>query len=106
MNDIITMVLVFVAGGVLGIIFFGGLWITVKKSVSAKSPALLILSSLFVRISITMIGFYMIGNNNWQRLLMCLFGFVAARFLVLFVTKIIDAKQVNLNKEELHGTQS
>ncbi|QOW11814.1 ATP synthase subunit I [Kaistella flava (ex Peng et al. 2021)] len=106
MNEVITMILVFLTGALLGIIFFGGLWFTVKKSVNAKLPALLIMSSLFLRMSITVIGFYLIGNNNWQRLLLCLLGFIAARSLVLYVTKIIDEKQLTLNKEEIHETQS
>lgn len=106
MNEVITMILVFLTGALLGIIFFGGLWFTVKKSVNAKLPALLIMSSLFLRMSITVIGFYLIGNNNWQRLLLCLLGFIAARFVVLYVTQIIDSKQLTLNKEEIHETQS
>ncbi|KIA86045.1 ATP synthase subunit I [Kaistella jeonii] len=106
MNDILTMILVFLEGIILGVIFFGGLWFTVKKSINAKLPALLISSSLFVRIAITMLGFYFVGVGNWQRLLLCLLGFITARFLVLFITKKIDAKNVNLDKIKINGTQS
>ncbi len=106
MNDIVTMILVFMAGAILGILFFGGLWFTVKKSINSKRPALVIMSSFFLRISITMIGFYFIGADNWQRLVGSLFGFIAARFAVLYFTKTLDAKQMNVTKEESHGTQS
>ncbi len=104
MNEVVTMILVFLAGAVLGVLFFGGLWFTVKKSVNAKRPALLILTSFFLRIGITMMGFYVIGADNWQRILLCLLGFIVARFTVLYFTKTIDAKQLNLTKEEIHGT--
>ena len=104
MNEIVTITMVFLGGAVLGILFFGGLWFTVKKSVIAKRPALLILISFFVRIAITVIGFYVLGGDNWQNILLCLFGFIAARFAVLYVTKTMDTKQLTLTKEEIHGT--
>jgi F1F0 ATPase subunit 2 len=106
MNDLLTMILVFLAGIILGFIFFGGLWFTVKKSINAKLPALMVSSSFFLRIAITMLGFYLVGVGNWQRLLVCLLGFITARFLVLIITKKIDLKEINLNKEKFHGTQS
>jgi hypothetical protein len=40
MNETLLMILAFIAGIALGIIFFGGLWFTVKKIVAAKMPAL------------------------------------------------------------------
>lgn len=106
MNDIVTMILVFVAGAILGILFFGGLWFTVKISVKSKNPAIVILSSFILRIGSILIGFYFVGGADWQRLVGCLLGFITARFAVLYLTKGLDAKQMNLNKEKLHGTQS
>ena len=106
MNDILIMILVFLAGVALGIIFFGGLWFTVKKSINAKLPALMLSGSLFFRIAVTMLGFYLVGVGNWQRLLICLLGFITARFLVLFITKKIDLKEININKENSHGIKS
>lgn len=106
MNEILTMILVFVAGAALGVLFFGGLWLTVKKSIHAKIPALWILSSFLLRISITMIGFYLIGGDNWQHLLTALLGFIVARYAVLYFTKKIDARALNFTKKEINGTQS
>lgn len=100
MNDNLLMVLAFIAGIALGIIFFGGLWFTVKKVVSAKIPALWVLGSFMVRIAIVLLGFYLISAGNWQRLVSCLIGFTAARFIVIYVTKTIDAKQLIVKKEE------
>lgn len=103
MNENLLMILAFVAGIALGIIFFGGLWFTVKKAVAAKIPALWVLGSFIVRVGIVLVGFYFISSGNWQRLLSCLIGFIAARFLVIHFTKSIDAKQLQLKKETLHG---
>ena len=103
MNETILMILAFAAGIVLGIIFFGVLWFTVKKSMTSKTPALWVLGSFFFRISITLLGFYFVGGGNWQRLLICLGGFIIARFLVIHFTKSIDKKQMHIKKEAVHG---
>ena len=39
------MVLIFIAGLALGTVFFGGLWLTVRKAVVSKKPAMLIFGS-------------------------------------------------------------
>ena len=92
------MVLAFIAGSMLGVLFFGGLWFTVKKAVSAKVPALWIFGSFLLRIGITLVGFYFISSGNWKRLLVCVAGFIVARFLVIHFTKSIDEKQIQLRK--------
>ena len=99
MNETAYMILAFIGGLLLGTLFFGGLWFTVKKAVTAKVPALWIFSSFFLRISITLVGFYFIGAGNWQRLIVSVIGFVVARFIVIRFTKTIDEKQTSLKKE-------
>jgi F1F0 ATPase subunit 2 len=89
------MILAFIAGLVLGTLFFGGLWLTVKKAVESKNTTLWFLGSSFLRVSIVLVGFYYIGQGNWQRLLICVFGFIAARFLVIRVTRSIEDKQID-----------
>ncbi|MGK2860363.1 MAG: N-ATPase subunit AtpR [Chitinophagaceae bacterium] len=102
MNEVLYRVLVFITGLVLGILFFGGLWFTVKKSVTARMPALWIFSSFFLRIGITLIGFYFIAAGSWQRLLICLVGFIAARFIVIRFTRLYEIKQAGIKKEDNH----
>lgn len=82
MNETPTSALAFAAGLLLGAFFFGGLWWTVRKGVSAKRPALMFLGSLLLRTAATVAGFYVVGGGHWQRLLACLLGFVIARFIV------------------------
>lgn len=103
MNETMSMIVAFVAGIALGIVFFGGLWFTVKKAVHAKNPAIWIVISFILRISIILLGFYVIGFDHWQHLLLCLLGFIVARFMVIHFTKSFDAKQPQLKKEEIHG---
>lgn len=99
MNEAIYMILAIVAGLALGILFFGGLWFTVKKAVTAKTPALWILGSFFLRMGITLTGFYYISSGSWKRLLVCVAGFIAARFLVIHHTRATVEKKVVLRKE-------
>jgi len=82
MNETLTLLLAWVAGGVLGTIFFGGLWWTVRNGVSSKQPALWFLGSLLLRMSIALAGFYFVSLGHWERLLACLLGFFTARFIV------------------------
>ena len=99
MNEILYTMLAFIAGLGLGIIFFGGLWLTVRKTVASAKPALWIFGSFLFRIGITQIGFYYIYSGNWQRLIICLLCFVTARFIVMHFTKSIEEKQAQFKKE-------
>ena len=104
MNEIVYMILAFIGGLLLGTIFFGGLWFTVRKLVISKIPALWFLGSFILRVSITLIGFYYISSGSWQRLLICVAGFITARYTVIHFTKSTEEKQVLLNKKVGHET--
>ena len=101
MNDSLNMVLIFVAGLALGTVFFGGLWLTVRKAVVSKKPAMLIFGSFVFRMVFVLIGFYLTGAGNWQRLLAVLTGFIMARLLVICFTK---ATPRIAEKEAVHET--
>lgn len=82
MNEPVTLALALVAGLLLGAIFFGGLWWTVRKGVLSKHPATWFLGSLLLRTGIIFTGFYFVAGGHWERLVACLLGFVIARFIV------------------------
>jgi F1F0 ATPase subunit 2 len=90
MNETLTLILAWGAGLVLGAIFFGGLWWTVRKGVSSERPALWFLGSLLLRTSITLSGFYFVSRGDWQRLLVCLLGFVMARLVATRLTRVTE----------------
>lgn len=83
MNEPMTWILALIAGGLLGLFFFGGLWWTIQRGLKAKTPALWFLGSALVRTGITIAGFYWVSGGQWERLLACLLGFLAARFAIL-----------------------
>jgi F1F0 ATPase subunit 2 len=87
MNETLSLVLAWMAGVVLGVIFFGGLWWTVRKGVSSAQPALWFSCSLLIRISIAVTGFYFVAGHHGDRLLLCLAGFIVARLGVTWLTR-------------------
>jgi F1F0 ATPase subunit 2 len=87
MNETLHLLMALVTGLLLGALFFGGLWWTVQKGVSSKRPALWFFGSLLVRTSIALAGFYFIARGHWQRLIVCLIGFVVARLIVTRLTQ-------------------
>lgn len=86
MNETIIMTAVLVAGILLGAFFFGGLWWTVRRGVTAKNPALWFTGSSVLRTCVVLAGFYFVAHGDWKRLLFCLLGFVIARFIVVRLT--------------------
>ena len=82
MIEILPFIAAFITGILLGGIFFGGLWWTIQKGLSATNPALWFISSLILRVAITVSGFYFIAAGNWQKLVVCLVGFIITRFLI------------------------
>ena len=102
MNETVSLALAVAMGGLLGAIFFGGLWWTVRKSVSSKQPAFLFLGSLLLRTSIVLVGFYFIARGHWERLLVCLLGFVMARLIVTWLTRATN-KPTSPAKEASHA---
>jgi len=82
MDEWLILSLALMAGGLLGAIFFGGLWWTIQKGVSSKKPAIWFFGSLLLRMSIALAGFYFVSGGHWERLLVCLLGFVMGAALL------------------------
>jgi len=102
MNEILSMVLALMGGGVLGALFFYGLWVTVKRSVATKIPALWFLGSTVLRTVIILAGFYFVSKGNLQRLLVCLLGFVLARYIVKRLVFQQKNDQLQVGKGGIH----
>ena len=103
MNETITLVLAWVTGLLLGAIFFGGLWWTVRKGLSSQRSAFWFLGSLVLRTSISLAGFYFVAGGHWERVLVCLLGFVMARLVVTRLTRAVEVPGC-LAREESHAS--
>ncbi len=104
MNEILMLVLIFVGGLIMGIIFFGGLWLTVLNSTNSRAPGLWFAGSFIVRTAIALTGFYYLGGGQWQHFLSCLLGFVAARIITIKLTRLPRADKIMNGKEGHHET--
>lgn len=82
-----------ISGLALGFLFFGGLWFTVRKTLGSKYVAFWLLGSSILRMTIVLIGFYFVSQGGLPQLLCSVAGFIAARFLVMWLTKRIEQKE-------------
>jgi len=103
MSDSIALTLAWMAGTALGVMFFGGLWWTVRKACSSECPALWFFGSLLLRMSITLAGFYFVSGGDWKRLLLCLLGFTVARLVVTWLTRTPAENPTHSAKEASHA---
>src|SRR5687768_7623732 len=114
MNEIssqaFALLLALAAGMLLGAVFFGGLWWTVRIGMTARQPALWFICSMTLRTGIVTMGFYFLlslSGNSWKILLGSLFGFILAR---LFATRLLPAplpkgapaREPSVGKNNLH----
>ncbi|TFG82890.1 MAG: ATP synthase subunit I [Chromatiales bacterium] len=103
MNEPLSLVYAFAAGVLLGAMFYAGLWWTVRRGVSSRRAALWFLGSLLLRMGLALAGFYFVAGGHWQRLLLCLLGFVLARLAVMWLTRAQGAKQAPQSLEGSHA---
>ena len=86
--QIMSLLWVLVAGILLSTVFFGGLWWTVRLGIRSKRPGLLFLGSMLLRVSIVLSGIYWVVGDSWQRLLVCMLGFILTRMIIIRLTRL------------------
>lgn len=87
MNEPLSLASALGAGVLLGVLFFGGLWWTVREGLPSKRVAMWFLVSLLLRMGVTLAGFYVVSGGHWDRLLLCLLGFIMARRVIRWLTR-------------------
>ena len=88
MSETASFILASLAGIALGIVFFGGLWWTVRKGLPSQQAGLWFSGSLLLRTGITFAGFYFVSHGEWPKLLACLLGFLLARVSITRFTQL------------------
>tara|TARA_R110002074_G_scaffold60236_3_gene146095 strand:- start:13584 stop:13898 length:315 start_codon:yes stop_codon:yes gene_type:complete len=104
MSDLLSIAISLLGGALLGSFFFGGLWWTVRKGAVSPQPVFWFFGSLVLRMSVTMVGFYFIGGVHWERWLLCLLGFVIARYAVMRFTRVRETRFQSHESEANHAS--
>lgn len=88
-------ILAFFIGIILGILYFGGLYLTVQKIYKSKNPSFLMVISLVIRMGGLVAAFFYISKNGYKNILFTLLGIIVARFIMIYVAR---KQKINLNK--------
>jgi F1F0 ATPase subunit 2 len=80
------IVAAFAAGMVLGTLFFGGLWWTVSRTLTATAPAVWFGISALLRMAVVVYGLYCFARLGLPNLLACVCGLLVARGAVKRLT--------------------
>ncbi len=78
----VGFVLLVLAGFGLGMLFYGGLWMTVRAIPKSRHPIVLTVGSSWVRTGVVIAGLLLAMDGLWQRALACLVGFIVARIVL------------------------
>ncbi|TWU20930.1 N-ATPase, AtpR subunit [Novipirellula galeiformis] len=105
MNELLNTGVPLISGLALGAFFFGGLWWTVRKGLTSDHPAALFLISQLSRMVATLVGFYFVADGKWQRVLLCLAGFLIARVVVTRLTRNAETSGSRPAKESDYASQ-
>lgn len=104
----ISVVLALLGGLVIGVFFFGGLWVTIRRVEDVQRPGMALFASSVARMVIALVGFYILAWGRWERLLIAVIGFILARMIVIRTFGYPEIPSIG-NSEEVsspHGTQS
>jgi F1F0 ATPase subunit 2 len=107
MNETYELFVSFLTGLVIGIIFFYGLWRTIKVMPTSKTPAIWMLGSAISRIGLLLLGFYFVTSlgpeGKLMRISLCFIGILIARFIVTKTIEIKDKTKRKLVTKEVHS---
>ncbi len=81
------MVIAFLGGITLGVLFFGGLYFSVDKLTTVKYPALMMLGSTVLRMFVLLGGVYLLMSGDVKNAAASLVGIVLAKFTMIYLVR-------------------
>ena len=82
-ETLIPLILAFAAGGLIGALAFGGLWLTVRRLPTSRRPGLLLLCSFVARLGVCLPLIFVVMGGHWERLVACFAGLLAVRTVMI-----------------------
>ncbi len=83
-NTIFILILIFMAGLVLGAFYFISLWWTVQRLAQTESRAHILLISFILRLAIVLTALYFLMDGHWERMAAAMVGFVVMRKILTY----------------------
>ena len=84
MNELILRgALPLAVGLMLGLVYFGGLWMTVRHVVHSNIPGVVLLVSWLARTALVLGGLWLVSSGRLQAILAFMIGFLVARFILI-----------------------
>ncbi len=93
MSDMGSLVRALIEGSLLGALFFGGLWWTVRHGIAARNPAVWFSLSAIARMGIVVAALYGVARGGTLSLLACLLGLLIARLGITRLTRPIQLER-------------
>jgi F1F0 ATPase subunit 2 len=82
MTEVVTLTGSLATGLIIGVVYFGGLWLTMRAVSASKRPRLLTAVSFIGRLAVAGLGFYLLSAGGWQRPVVAIAGFILMRLLL------------------------
>lgn len=67
----------------LGLLYYGGLWLTLRKLTQLRQPAVWLSLSLLLRMIAVVAVLYLLFADSWQQLIMAMLGMLIMRTLLV-----------------------
>jgi F1F0 ATPase subunit 2 len=87
MREASILAFALLAGILLGTIFYGGLWWTIRRSASSKNLGAWLVGGFLLRATMAVSSFYLVARDDWRSLAACLLGFLIGRIAVTWLTR-------------------
>lgn len=81
--DWIIILFALISGAITGLLYFGGLWLTLKKIAEYKLSYSLLLLSFALRLAFVLLVFYALIIYHWAYLAVALISFLVMRQVLL-----------------------
>lgn len=82
-NVLYTFVYPAAVGMGLGLFYYGGLWLILRKLPQLKHPEIWVSLSLAVRLLTVLLVMYLLFSDSWQQLLSTVLGMLVSRGLLV-----------------------
>jgi F1F0 ATPase subunit 2 len=99
MTEALALVRAAAVGALLGGVFFGGLWQTVRRAVFSRYSGLWFAASMVLRTAVTLGGFYVFSRGRPASLAVSLLGFVAAQLITTRCARAARERPTRLASE-------